>query len=188
MNWDEPNGWWADFLSRKPVPEDWDEADRQLRCLVRWVDAGRQLKAMDREDIVQDMFLKLQTPSTWDRVANAQHPARYLATALRNQIADLLNERGQQYRAGRRWAEERGEKDKPATRPDAICVQKEREARGRFVLNDVLSHEDRQILNWFYKDRLRIAAIARRLDLKVNTVAQRLLRARIRFRDHTNVE
>jgi len=184
--WVDHNAWWRCAAQRMAdgtaTNEDWDEANRRLWCLTRWVPGGKDLRAHDREDLVQTVFLGLQQPGLLRRLAEVDAPAHYLATMMRNH---LQNERKREQvgRRASRWYAELAKPRDDQQCPDRKAARNELHAKARYVVNHVLSAEDRKLLTWFYWEGLSAAAICKRLGITEVAVLQRLVRARKRARE-----
>ena len=176
--WTESNAWWRQAI--QDIAD--DSVTRRLWQLSRAVEEASDLIYQDREDLVQMVLVKLQDAEIVNRVAEVDTPAHYLAAVMRNYLVDILNKRKAALRAfhRRRRGAETGEHERPALERAA---QRDSEAQVRFIVNHVVSAEERTLLWGFYRDELSIEELSERTGLTKAAVAKRLSRARKRLKD-----
>ena len=155
--WTESNAWWRQAIQDIADGKgDWDSVTRRLWQLSRAVEEASDLIYQDREDLVQMVLVKLQDAEIVNRVAEVDTPAHYLAAVMRNYLVDILNKRKAALRAfhRRRRGAETGEHERPALERAA---QRDSEAQVRFIVNHVVSAEERTLL--FRSSRTTLAQV-----------------------------
>jgi RNA polymerase sigma factor (sigma-70 family) len=181
----EQNRWWkgaaARMVAGKANGQDWDDADRSLRCLLRSLNEAQGLRHHDREDAVQEVLTQLQDGKLVRRLDEIDTPAHYLATVLRNRLrADWATERRDR-RAHKEAAEGECCDDE---RPDRIVEKAELLSKADYIIHHEVSAEDRKILWGYYRDGKTAAVLALELGITHMAALQRLARARARLRDY----
>jgi len=181
--WQEQNAWWKSLSAHAEVQSSdwfWSEADRRLRCLIWKLKAFACVSPEDREDVLQTVLLQLQVPEIFVRLTQVEAPVHYLAAMLRNELLDRHKDAKAAQRAVRSYAEL--SRTKAEERPDQISAWKEECGKARFIVNYILSAQDRKVLWWHYKDGLTASQIGARLGVSEAAALQRLFRARRRVR------
>ena len=183
--WQENNGWWKRSSRRMDEGTastgDWDEANRRLWCLSWRIPEAKNLGAQDRSDLVQTMFERLLRPQGLRRLTEVDTPAHYLAKMMRNHLRNEHKRAKIARRAMERFGESAGNREDH--RPDRQVEWNELCAKARFIVNHVVSADDRKALWWFYKDGFSAKKIGKRLGISEAAALQRLVRARKRVRE-----
>jgi RNA polymerase sigma factor (sigma-70 family) len=184
--WSHSNAWWHEALRKILVGvathADWEEATRQLWQLSRAVEEAKGLIYQDRQHLVQMVLEKLQDAKTIRRVADVDTPAHYLAGVMKNHLINLFTRRKAAVKVFKRYGEESEPSDNERPAAD-LAAERELQAQVRFIVNHLVSAEDRKLLWGFYRDGLSIEVLAHNTGLSTAAVAKRLSRARKRLRD-----
>jgi RNA polymerase sigma-70 factor (ECF subfamily) len=156
--------------ARSVQEADRDLDDRLLTVLyaghsdaVRRFVAGRVVDAQQREDVVQETFVR-----AWrniDRIdVDNGNPRSFLFTIAQNVVVD-------QWRSQRRRGETLVDRDVAVTTTDSVEKALERIMIGEVLVR--LSPEHREVIKALYFDDLTVAEAADRLDVAIGTVKSR---------------
>lgn len=149
----------------------WTELERRLHLLSNGLFRGiAGISAEDREDLVQEILLKLQSPSAMHRAGSAINVEGYLRAMLRNAGYDLARRRNLEGRTLVRlqyWPQ-----------PIFHLPSLERQEMRARLLEEMrrLKPADHELIVRRFWDGLSIKAIAEEMDLRYSTVAVRLHR------------
>src|ERR1051325_6513256 len=148
----------------------WSEAYRRIRTLAYVQPEAQRLTVDDVEDLVQAVMLRLQSAERVTEVAAAEVPRAYLATIMRNLIAD-------RYRAGARRASAYENYRAAFAEPHEIPISRLMELLGG------LTADERTLLYRRFWEGRTIGEIAGADKLPYSTVAKRLFRITAKLRE-----
>jgi RNA polymerase sigma factor (sigma-70 family) len=163
-----------DSLEKNDDEMRWNDITTHVDRIARLALRGFPLVEGDREDLVQEIILRLITNDSLRRqVGEANSVTLYLARTFRNAGLDLLRRRERHQRL----------RDERRSTPAVNEVERLHE---RLALADIISRlspADRELLRLRFWDGRTLSEIALYLETSISTAASRLLHIVARIRE-----